>query len=110
MLALSFGREGGEADMYKRDVVKAVTRKVRLPEEDVADVINATLDVIQEELQAGESVTFPGFGKFYTSKRQGGTVQHAKSHEVIEYAARRVALFHTGDILKRAVRVERKRK
>jgi nucleoid DNA-binding protein len=83
---------------------------VRLPEQDVAEIINATLAVIQEELQAGESVTFPGFGKFYTSKRQGGSVRHATSHELIAYAPRRVALFHTGDILKRAVRVERRRK
>ena len=96
--------------MYKGDVVKWVTRKVRLPQEDVAEVIDAMHQVIQEELQAGETVTFPGFGTFYTSHRQGGTVRHVKTGEQRTYAAYRLPMFRAGDILKRAVRSARRRK
>ena len=89
--------------MFKGDVVKWVSRTVRLPQEDVADVINATHKLIKEELKSGRPVSFPGFGTFTTSKRKAGTVRNIRTGETVEYPARNVAVFRVGEILKKAV-------
>ena len=96
--------------MHKTDVVRRVARETRLSQRDVLDVINATHRLIEETLRDGRSVTFPGFGSFRISERQGGKVKHVKTGEVIDYPARRIATFHVGDILKRAVRGEHRRR
>src|SRR5579884_1500384 len=89
--------------MFKGDVIKWVSREKRLPQELVQDVLEATHKLIQEELRSGRDVVFPGFGTFYPSKRQGGTIKDIQTGEPREYPARTVAAFRAGEGLKRAV-------
>jgi DNA-binding protein HU-beta len=65
--------------------------------------------LIEQTLREGKTVTFPGFGTFYTRERQAGQVRDVRTGEMRTYAARRVAAFRVGDVLKRAVRGERRR-
>jgi DNA-binding protein HU-beta len=94
--------------MHKTDVIKRVARETRLSQRVVSDVVNATHRLIEGTLREGKTVTFPGFGTFYTSKRRGGKLKDFRSGKEVSYPARRVAGFRVGEILKRAVRGERR--
>src|SRR4051794_13652207 len=95
--------------MTKEEFIKRVSRQTRLPQGHVSDVLNASHRLLEDTMRTGEKVTFPGFGTFYTSKRQGGKVKHVRTGKVIEYPARTVAAFRAGEYLKRAVAGKRRR-
>jgi DNA-binding protein HU-beta len=59
--------------------------------------------LIEQSLREGKSVTFPGFGTFKTSHRQGGKVKDIRTGEDRHFEERTVAYFHVGEVLKRAV-------
>ncbi len=90
--------------MYKNDVVRRVAQDTRLSQRVVGDALNSMVKVISQALREGKTVTFPGFGTFYTSQRGEGTVQHIKTRETITVPARRVAAFRVGELLKKGVR------
>lgn len=92
--------------MYKVGVVKRVAKETRLTQKIVADVLTAEHRLIEQRLRDGKTVTFPGFGTFYTSQLHGGTVRSIRTGQPVQYAARPVARFRAGELLKRAVRGE----
>jgi nucleoid DNA-binding protein len=94
--------------MYKIELIRRVAKSERLPQRVVADVVNATLRLTEATLKAGDSLVYPGFGKFYPSKRPGGQIKHVKTKKLIKYEARTVAAFTAGAILKRAVAGKRR--
>jgi DNA-binding protein HU-beta len=94
--------------MYKTTVIRQVAKRTRLSQHIVSDVVSAMHRLIEESLRGGESVTFPGFGTFYQSKRKGGQVKHVRTGKMIKYPGRAVAAFKAGDILKRAVAGKRR--
>jgi DNA-binding protein HU-beta len=96
--------KGGGSFMFKREVIRSISRLTRLPQDIVDDVIKATHKVIQEELRGGRSVTFSGWGTYYARRQQGGKVRHVTTGKMVEYAARKVAAFKPGSDLKKAVR------
>jgi DNA-binding protein HU-beta len=96
--------------MHKTEFQRRVAKETRLPRRVVADVINTSHRLIEDTLQAKQSVTFPGFGTFTTSERKGGKVRDIRSGREISYKGRRIAQFRVGEILKRAVRGDRRRK
>ena len=69
----------------------------------VRQVLGASLEAMQSALAAGERVTLPGFGTFYTIQRQAGRVRSVRTGRQVTVPARRVAAFRVGEVLKRAV-------
>ncbi len=96
--------------MYKTELVRRVARKTGLSQRVVSQVLRASLETVQQTLAAGERVSVPGFGTFYTSQRQAGRVRSVRTGRQIEVPARRVAAFRVGEVLKRAVAGKRKRR
>jgi DNA-binding protein HU-beta len=90
--------------MFKGEVIRSVSRLTRLPHDIVDDVIGATHKIIQEELRGGRSVTFSGWGTYYSRKRQGGKLRNPSTGKEIKYDARKIAAFRAGSELKKAVR------
>ena len=90
--------------MYKNDVVRKVAQDTRLSQRAVSDALNSMVNVVSQALHEGKTVTFPGFGTFYTSIRGEGTVKHIRTKETIKVPARRVAAFRVGEVLKKSVR------
>ena len=103
-------QEKGVIHMYKTELIRRIARETRLSQRVVADVVGATQRLIQETLRAGQRVTLPGFGTFYTRKRAAGKVKHIRTRKEITVPARRIAAFRTGDVLKRVVAGKRRRK
>ena len=95
--------------MYKSEVIRRVAAQTRLSQKVVLDVVNASHRLIEETLRGGEPVTFPGFGTFYPSERQEGTVRDVRTGQEISFPARTVAAFRAGDVLRRAVAGKRRR-
>src|ERR671927_745487 len=102
------GKEVTHTIMHKTQFVRQVAKETRLPQRVVADVINASHRLIEETLRAKKSITFPGFGTFSTAERKAGKVRHVRTGEPVSYKARRIAQFKVGEILKRAVRGDRR--
>ena len=95
--------------MHKSEFVRKVAVRTRLSQKVVADVLNTSHRLVEEELRSGGTVQFPGFGTFYTRERQESIVKHIKTGKDVTVPARQVAGFKVGDILKRAVAGKRRR-
>jgi DNA-binding protein HU-beta len=101
--------KGGEI-MFKTELIGQVAKETRLSRRVVADVLEASQAAIRGALGRGQEVQLPGFGTFYTRERPEGTVRRFGAAETVHVPARRVAAFRVGEVLKRAVRKERKRR
>ena len=55
--------------MNKRELTTLIAERTGLKKKDVHATLLATIDCISEAIQAGERVTFMGFGSFYTQER-----------------------------------------
>jgi len=95
-------------NMYKTELIKRVAKETRLSQRAVGDVVNASQQVIADTLKVGKAVQFPGFGTFYTRQRQASKVRDVRTGKELAVAARRVAAFRVGEVLKRAVRSGRR--
>jgi DNA-binding protein HU-beta len=94
--------------MYTTALVRRVARETGLSQRVVRQVVGASLRTIEAALTAGDRMTLPGFGTFYTSQRRAGRVRLVRSGRQVEVPARRVAAFRVGDVLKRAVAAKRR--
>ncbi len=96
--------------IYTTELVRQVAQQTGLSQRVVRQVLGASLESIQVALAVGERVTLPGFGTFSTSQRSAARVRSVRTGRQIEIPARRVAAFRVGDVLKRAVRRQTRRR
>ena len=90
--------------MNKSAVVDAVAAKTGHSKKDVEAFVEATLDVITNELQKEEQVAFTGFGTFSVSHRAAREGINPATGEKIQIPAVKVPKFKAGKGLKDAVR------
>ena len=96
--------------IFTATLVRRVAQQTGLSQAVVRQVLGASLESVQAALAAGERVTLPGFGTFYTSERQAARVRSVRDGRQVTIPARRVAAFRVGDVLKRAVAGARPRR
>ncbi len=89
--------------MKKADLIQAIAEKTGLSKKDTAATIDAALEVIEEALVDGKSVSFIGFGTFTTSERAARTARVPGTDRVVEVPATRAVKFKVGKKLKEAV-------
>lgn len=89
--------------MRKSDLVKAVAKEVDQPENQVANVVNATFDAIESALSSGDEVTITGFGTFRISERARREGRNPQTGQPMTIPARKSPSFKPGSQLKRAV-------
>jgi DNA-binding protein HU-beta len=89
--------------VYKTDLVRSTAKETRLSQRVVAEVLETALATIKVTLRRGDTVTFPGFGTFYTRERGEQLLTHIRTGETITVPAGRQAAFRAGEHLKRAV-------
>ena len=89
--------------MRKQDLIRAVARRTSKPESQVAPVVSAVFDVIEETLADGDEVAISGFGSFRVVTRPERTGRNPQTRQVIRIGPRRTAAFRAGAGLKRAV-------
>ena len=86
--------------MNKNEYIKAVAERTSTSTKEASNVVNAALDIIGEQLAAGESLEFTGFGKFYVKERAEREGKNPQTGEPITIAAAKVPAFKPGEALK----------
>ena len=74
------------------------------------EVLDTAHSTINDALRQGTTVTFPGFGTFYTRERGERSVRHIRTQEPITIPAGRQAAFRAGEQLKHAVSLAPRRR
>src|SRR5438105_1779164 len=98
-------RRGGEVWMiYTNELVRRVAMETRLNQKFVSQVLQEFLNQVQAELKRGEKVQLTGFGVFYTRQRPESEVRNFQTEEMMTVPAMRVPAFRPGELLKKAVR------
>lgn len=87
----------------KAELINAAAEAADISKAAAERVLNALNEKISESLQAGESVTIPGFGTYSVSERQARTGRNPQTGEEIQIKASKSAKFKAGKQLKDAL-------
>ncbi|MBQ2626548.1 MAG: HU family DNA-binding protein [Eubacterium sp.] len=90
--------------MNKTEFAAAVAEKAGLSKKDAEAAVKAFIDVVAEELKAGEKVQLVGFGTFEVSERSARQGRNPQTGETIEIAASKTPKFKAGKALKDLVK------
>ena len=87
--------------MTKRDLVVRIARETRLVQNDVAEIVQKTLDYITEELIAGRNIELRNFGVFEIRVRKGRKGRNPKVPQItVPIPERKVVKVRAGKELK----------
>ncbi|MBI9020039.1 MAG: integration host factor subunit beta [Verrucomicrobia bacterium] len=90
--------------MTKRDLVVRIADETGLIQQDVAGVLQKSLDYITEALEKGENVEFRNFGVFEINTRKARVGRNPnKPEDVVTIPERRVVKFKPGKIMKQRI-------
>ncbi len=88
----------------KGDLVAAIAAKTGATKKMAADMLDAMLAAVTDELKKGGSVTLTGFGTFKVSARAARNGINPQTGAKIKISARTVPTFKAGKNLKEAVK------
>ncbi len=86
--------------MNKSELIVALAQKAELTKKDAEKALAAFVDVVTEQLKAGEKVQLVGFGTFESKERPARTARNPRTGEEITIAASKAASFKVGKALK----------
>ncbi len=89
--------------MNKTELVSAIAGKTGVKKEDAKKMVDAFVDVITEQLVAGDKVALVGFGTFEVSERGERVGRNPLTKENITIPASKQPKFKVGKALKDAV-------
>jgi len=90
--------------MQKTDFIAQVAERAGVPKKQARHVIDTALDLITEQLQAGERVVLTGFGTFEVRKRQQRQGVNPQTKAAMTIEATQTPGFSASNSLKNAVR------
>jgi DNA-binding protein HU-beta len=90
--------------MTKSEFVDQVASRSGLSRKDATSAVDAALETIQDALQRGSDVSFPGFGKFHVAQREAREGRNPATGEKMQIAASRAPKFTAGSGLKQALK------
>ncbi len=89
--------------MTKRELVIAVAERLGFTQNEVSNIVQATLDAITECLAEGQRLEIRNFGVFEVKKRDARTGRNPRTGQEVSIAEKRVATFKPGTALKEYV-------
>ncbi len=89
--------------MNKGEFVESLADRMDVSRAQADRALSAVLEIISEQLAAGEKVAFTGFGSFEVSKRAARTGRNPQTGATIKIAASSVPKFAAGATLKAQV-------
>ena len=92
--------------MNKTEFIAAVAEKAEISKKDSEKALKAFVDVVTEQLKAGDKVQLVGFGTFEVSERAAREGRNPRTNEVLKIDATKVPAFKAGKQLKDAVAVK----
>ena len=89
--------------MNKTELIVALAQKAELSKKDAEKALAAFVEVVTEQLKAGEKVQLVGFGTFESKERPARTARNPRTGEEITIAASKTASFKVGKALKDSI-------
>jgi nucleoid DNA-binding protein len=90
--------------MTREQMIDFIAKKAEITKKQAGIALRATTDGIIEALQAGEKVTFIGFGTFKVAPRKARTGINPQTKKKIKIAARKVPVFRASAKLKAVIK------
>ena len=90
--------------MTKKDIIMKVSNETGLTQLDVKKVVQKTLDVIVESLEAGKTIELRNFGIFKVKTRRGRLGRNPRTGDEVPVPEKRVVSFKAGLVLKEKVK------
>lgn len=90
--------------MNKSELVAAMAEKAEITKKNAGEALDALLEVVSEQLEAGNEVALTGFGTFKTRVQAARTGRNPQTGETIQIAEKTVPVFKAGKTLKDAVK------
>ena len=89
--------------MNKTEFIAAVAEKAEISKKDSDKALKAFVDVVAEQLKAGDKVQLVGFGTFEVSERAAREGRNPQTGETMTIAACKAPKFKAGKALKDAI-------
>ena len=89
--------------MNKTELIAAVAEKAEISKKDSEKALKAFVDVVAEQLKAGDKVQLVGFGTFEVSERAAREGRNPQTGETMTIAACKAPKFKAGKALKDAI-------
>ena len=89
--------------MNKTELIAAVAEKAEISKKDSEKALKAFVDVVTEQLKAGDKVQVAGFGTFEVSERAAREGRNPQTGETMKIAACKAPKFKAGKALKDAI-------
>jgi len=89
--------------MNKEDLVKEISKKSKMSQKDVSEVLNATIETITKTVSKGKKVTLVGFGTFESRKRAARMGRNPQTGKELKIPAKTVPVFSAGKKFKEIV-------
>lgn len=88
------------ATLTRADLSEALHEEVGLTRQDCASLVERTLELIAEALEAGEQVKLSGFGVFQVRDKRARQGRNPKTGEPAAIDPRRVISFRASQVMK----------
>ena len=89
--------------MNKTQLITAVAEKAEISKKDSEKALKAFIDVVTEQLKAGEKVQLVGFGTFEVSERAAREGRNPQTGKTMKIEACKAPKFKAGKALKNAI-------
>ena len=89
--------------MNKTEFIAAVAEKAEISKKDSEKALKAFVDVVTEQLKAGDKVQLVGFGTFEVSERAAREGRNPQTGKTMPIAACKAPKFKAGKALKDAI-------
>ena len=86
--------------MNKTEFIAAVAEKAEISKKDSEKALKAFVDVVTEQLKAGDKVQLVGFGTFEVAERPAREGRNPRTGETMKIAASKSPKFKAGKALK----------
>ena len=90
--------------MFKSDFIDAVANRTLKDNEEVKTIIDTALDIILEQLVAGETITLQGFGTFAVRTQASSTRRNPRTGEAMSVPEKKVPGFKAAKALKEVIK------
>lgn len=89
--------------MNKQDFVKLLAQEAELTGRQAAQAVDSMVEIIMEQVAAGEKIQFSGFGTFERKERKARTGRNPRTNEPVPIPATAVPAFTPGSVFKEKV-------
>jgi DNA-binding protein HU-beta len=89
--------------MNKEELVQEVSKKAKVTQKEVSEVLSTFIDVVEKTVSKGKKVTLVGFGTFEARKRAARTGRNPQTGKEIKIPAKTVPTFSAGKKFKELV-------